>query len=194
MLRHICAVLLLSCALRQCTAVCFYQRPGECTFLDDESQECNQCTDFSDSLINVIPATIPVSKHIGACGCVIAAFSRCADVFSAVYFISSPSDCTRTGQILIDNILTGQPCLNCTLAPAPTSKVPMPAPTLEPSASASAQGAPTPAPALEPSASTPSPNAPTLAPTPAQRHLEVEVEAEGLVVLQTTNLSSRRTT
>ena len=152
MFKLICATLLLICVLQECNASCSYQGAGgECIFLDNDSQQCNQCTTFSDNLVNSIPTSIAVNNYTGACGCVVVVSSRCISLLNTIDPNFLTTDCTRTGQTFAANILNNQPCNGCDVSnPAPD-----PAGPTTPKPSAPTPNAPT------PDVPTPTPDAPT---------------------------------
>lgn len=128
MFKLTCVTLLLICVLQECSASCSYQGTGgECIFLDDNSQQCNQCTTFSDNLVNSIPTSITVNNHTGACGCVVVVSSSCTSLLNVIDPNFLTTDCTRTGQTFAANILDNKPCNGCDVSnPAPTPNAPAP--------------------------------------------------------------------
>ncbi len=114
MYKFLCAALLLSCVLKECSAFCYYETfEGNCIFLDDDTPQCNQCTTIGDQLVEAIPTGINVVKYTGACGCVVKVFSGFISLLSIINPKLLTNLCTRTKQTLAINIIDNQPCNNC---------------------------------------------------------------------------------
>lgn len=129
MMLYLCFILL--CLFTRVSATCYYPFDYKnCIFLD-LGNNCNECTQDTVDIINIIPNNIGFTQYKGMCGCVVGIQTDCASwgiISGIIVRDGSLTVCSKTGENLIDAIINNQPCLNC----ANSASTPTPTSTLTP--------------------------------------------------------------